>query len=196
VSRLRADYIKKFVANYFKITIEEIDGPRREKGILLARWAAIYLCSRNTLLSLGQIGAAFGHRDHTTIIHTLKKCTAEINDNVAYSKLIEQLQLQLVTLLSEEMEISVEATSDLIAQRLISRLHANNQSVTISQTPTIEVKQIPVPVANPIVTAAKAVCRTSLEFESAIHSKSENITRAALLSRVQELRQKMKDANL
>lgn len=53
----------------FKVTRNEIRGPRRDQRFVLPRQFIAYWCSRLTSLSLPQIGKLMGGRDHTTIIH-------------------------------------------------------------------------------------------------------------------------------
>ena len=55
------------------ITPSDITGSKRGQDIMLARQSAIYLTRRLTKYSLPEIGAAFGGRDHTTIMHSINK---------------------------------------------------------------------------------------------------------------------------
>ena len=58
---------------YFDLTVEDLTGPSRTRTLTTARQIAMYLCREMTPLSLPKIGAAFGGRDHTTVIHAEKK---------------------------------------------------------------------------------------------------------------------------
>jgi chromosomal replication initiator protein len=60
-------------AEYFGITVEDITGPSRSRMLVTARQIAMYLCRELTDLSLPKIGAEFGKRDHTTVIHACRK---------------------------------------------------------------------------------------------------------------------------
>ena len=57
------------IAEYFSITIDDLTGSSRSRGIATARQIAMYLCRELTDLSLPKIGAEFGNRDHTTVMH-------------------------------------------------------------------------------------------------------------------------------
>lgn len=65
--------IMQEVAGHFGVTIEELRGNRRTARITVPRQVAMYLCRELTMLSLKDIGAAFGGKDHTTVIYALEK---------------------------------------------------------------------------------------------------------------------------
>jgi len=65
--------IVRSVAEYFKLTQEELFGKSRSQGIVVARQIAMYLCREKTSMSLPKIGALFGGRDHTTVMYAIKK---------------------------------------------------------------------------------------------------------------------------
>lgn len=64
------DDIKEAVSEHFKITIEQIESKSRKHEITLARQMSIYLTKQLTELSLKTIGANFGGRDHSTVLHS------------------------------------------------------------------------------------------------------------------------------
>jgi chromosomal replication initiator protein len=65
--------IVRSVADYFKLTQEELFGKSRSQAIVIARQIAMYLCREKTSMSLPKIGALFGGRDHTTVMYAIKK---------------------------------------------------------------------------------------------------------------------------
>jgi len=65
--------IVRTVADYFKLTQEELFGKSRSQAIVIARQIAMYLCREKTTMSLPKIGALFGGRDHTTVMYAIKK---------------------------------------------------------------------------------------------------------------------------
>ncbi|PIE21329.1 MAG: chromosomal replication initiator protein DnaA [Arachnia propionica] len=71
-----ADAIMKATSNYFDISVEDLTSSSRVARIANARQIAMYLCRELTDLSLPKIGARFGGRDHTTVLHSVRK----IND--------------------------------------------------------------------------------------------------------------------
>ena len=60
-------------ARLFGTSIKKILGRSRKKSIVAARRSAIRQCRKFTVMSLSEIGEAFGGRDHTTILHYIKE---------------------------------------------------------------------------------------------------------------------------
>jgi chromosomal replication initiator protein len=69
------ELIQETVAAYFKISVEEMKGKRRDKHIVFPRQVAMYIVREETESSLPVIGVAFGGRDHTTALHAIEKIT-------------------------------------------------------------------------------------------------------------------------
>ena len=63
-------------ADYFGITIDDLCSANRSRTMVSARHIAMYLCRELTDLSLPKIGAQFGGRDHTTVMHADRKIRA------------------------------------------------------------------------------------------------------------------------
>ena len=77
-------------ANYFKITSTDIFSKARSQNIVLPRQVAMYLCRELTNLSLPKIGALFGGRDHTTVLHSTQKIGNLLNkDRTLYNQVSE-----------------------------------------------------------------------------------------------------------
>jgi len=73
---LRARRAVRLVAYIWGVTVEDIMGSRRSAVLVSARHAAIYVVAKITEWSLPELGKRFGGRDHTTILHALKKIGA------------------------------------------------------------------------------------------------------------------------
>jgi chromosomal replication initiator protein len=65
--------IQKIVADYYKIRIAELHSKRRTRSIARPRQVAMALAKELTNHSLPEIGDAFGGRDHTTVLHAVRK---------------------------------------------------------------------------------------------------------------------------
>lgn len=65
--------IMSATADYFGLTIDDLCGSSRGRQLVTARQIAMYLCRELTDLSLPKIGALFGGRDHTTVMHADRK---------------------------------------------------------------------------------------------------------------------------
>jgi chromosomal replication initiator protein len=76
-----ADQIKTHTATYFGISMDDLEGPSRSKTLVGARQIAMYLCRELTDLSLPAIGAQFGNRDHTTVMHADRKIRNSIGES-------------------------------------------------------------------------------------------------------------------
>jgi chromosomal replication initiator protein len=68
-----AERILQVTADYFSTSIDELVGPSRRQPLARCRQIGMYLCREHTDLSLPKIGAQFGGRDHTTVIHAVEK---------------------------------------------------------------------------------------------------------------------------
>jgi chromosomal replication initiator protein len=65
--------IQKTVADYYKVRLSDLLSPRRSRSIARPRQVAMALAKELTNHSLPEIGAAFGGRDHTTVLHACKR---------------------------------------------------------------------------------------------------------------------------
>ena len=68
--------IQQQVSLYFNLKVTEMSSPRRSINIARPRQIAMYLCKEATSFSYPEIGKAFGGKDHTTVMHAVKKIEA------------------------------------------------------------------------------------------------------------------------
>lgn len=73
---ITASDIMAATADYFGLTVDDLCGSSRSRVLVTARQIAMYLCRELTDLSLPKIGAQFGGRDHTTVMHADRKIRA------------------------------------------------------------------------------------------------------------------------
>ncbi len=73
---LDTDRIQKVVAEYFRLDVSDLTGPRRPADIAWARQLAMYLVRELLKAPYQEIGRAFGHRDHGTVMHACRKVEA------------------------------------------------------------------------------------------------------------------------
>ena len=76
-------YIVDIVADHFSLTPQEIYSKNRSNKIAYPRQIAMYMCRRYLNMSLVDIGKAIGGKDHTTVMHALKKIEEDIAKNDA-----------------------------------------------------------------------------------------------------------------
>ncbi len=75
-SEIDAATIMAVTAEYFSISLEDLTSHSRNRNLVNARQVAMYLCRELTNLSLPSIGKQFGGKDHTTVMHAVKKVGA------------------------------------------------------------------------------------------------------------------------
>jgi chromosomal replication initiator protein len=90
-SSLSIDIIKKAVAEYYTVRIDDMSAKIRTKEIANARQVAMYLSRQLTSSSLPKIGDEFGGRDHTTVIHACEKIKNEIKDDREVDEAIKNI---------------------------------------------------------------------------------------------------------
>uniref|UniRef100_A0A7C3N7Q1 Chromosomal replication initiator protein DnaA n=1 Tax=candidate division WOR-3 bacterium TaxID=2052148 RepID=A0A7C3N7Q1_UNCW3 len=71
--------IKKIVADYYKISESQLVGKRRTSSLVIPRQVAAYLLKKYGNLSLKETASELGKKDHSTIIHAIKKIESELN---------------------------------------------------------------------------------------------------------------------
>ena len=71
--RVTIDEIQRRVAEHFNIKLGEMSSERRARAIARPRQVAMYLAKQLTTRSLPEIGRKFGGRDHTTVMHAVRK---------------------------------------------------------------------------------------------------------------------------
>ena len=82
--------IQNIVAAHFNLNIQEMLSPRRSRSLARPRQIAMYLAKQHTTNSLPDIGRKFSNRDHTTVIHAVKKIEELVKkDNEIKQNIIE-----------------------------------------------------------------------------------------------------------
>jgi chromosomal replication initiator protein len=71
--QITVDLIQRTVADYYKIKVADMYSKRRPNSIAMPRQVAMYLAKEMTQKSLPEIGELFGGRDHTTVLHAVRK---------------------------------------------------------------------------------------------------------------------------
>ncbi|EFM61214.1 chromosomal replication initiator protein DnaA [Brucella sp. NF 2653] len=88
--RIRIEEIQRIVARHYNVSKQDLLSNRRTRTIVKPRQVAMYLAKMMTPRSLPEIGRRFGGRDHTTVLHAVRK----IEDLVgADTKLAQELEL-------------------------------------------------------------------------------------------------------
>ena len=87
---INIEAIQNIVATHFNLNLQEMLSPRRSRSLARPRQIAMYLAKQYTTNSLPDIGRRFSNRDHTTVIHAVKKIDELIKkDNEIKQDIIE-----------------------------------------------------------------------------------------------------------
>jgi chromosomal replication initiator protein len=95
VNRPSMEKIATRVGGYFRVEPQQLQSEKRGHNVLLPRQVSMYLARQLTDLSLGRIGAYFGGRDHSTVLHACRKVASAINRDPVLSGTIRQIQAEL-----------------------------------------------------------------------------------------------------
>jgi chromosomal replication initiator protein len=90
------DIIKK-VSNHFNIKVTDLKSPKRLKAVVLPRQVAMYLARQLTSSSYPEIGERFGGKDHSTIIHAIRKVERMMEENYQLRQTVETLRQSLTS---------------------------------------------------------------------------------------------------
>ncbi len=93
--RIKVDDILRIVSRHFAVPKSEILSDRRHRSVVRPRQIGMYLAKQLTARSLPEIGRRFGNRDHTTVLHAIRKIDKEMGDNPRLKDEIEELKRQL-----------------------------------------------------------------------------------------------------
>jgi len=89
------DSIQKMVSDHFGIKVSDIKSPRRVKSLVVPRQIAMFLCKKFAGSSFPEIGEKFGGKDHTTVIHAVRKIESIIKENGKLKEEIDSFEKRL-----------------------------------------------------------------------------------------------------
>ena len=93
--RVTIEDIQKRVAEYYNIKVSEMSSARRAQMVARPRQVAMYLAKQLTQRSLPEIGRKFGNRDHTTVMHAVRKVDQLSQADAAFAEDVELLRRML-----------------------------------------------------------------------------------------------------
>ncbi len=93
--RIKIEDIQRVVARQYNVSRADLLSSRRTANVVRPRQVAMYLAKTLTLRSLPEIGRRFGGRDHTTVLHAVRKIEALVTRDTALSEEVESLKRQL-----------------------------------------------------------------------------------------------------
>ena len=93
--RVTIEEIQKRVAEHFNIRVSDMHSARRARSVARPRQVAMYLAKQLTSRSLPEIGRKFGGRDHTTVMHAVKKVDELRDRDASFAEDVELLRRML-----------------------------------------------------------------------------------------------------
>ncbi len=93
--RVKIEDIQRVVARQYNVSRADLLSSRRTANVVRPRQVAMYLAKTLTLRSLPEIGRRFGGRDHTTVLHAVRKIENLVGNDTALAEEIEVLKRQL-----------------------------------------------------------------------------------------------------
>jgi len=94
--RVKIEDIQKLVATRYNVSRADILSERRTAAVVKPRQIAMYLSKQLTLRSLPEIGRRFGGRDHTTVLHAVRKIEKQVGEDRSLSEEVELLKRMLL----------------------------------------------------------------------------------------------------
>jgi chromosomal replication initiator protein len=92
---ITVESITKAVASHFKLALGDIKGKTRKKEVALARHMAMYMCHKILKKTLEEIGEYFDNRDHSTVIHGIKKIQNLVKEDSKISQQLYEIESRL-----------------------------------------------------------------------------------------------------
>ena len=89
--------VTRFIS-YYKLKLSDMSSSRRSINIARPRQIAMYFCKTLTSFSYPEIGKAFGGKDHTTVMHAVKKIETLLDDDQRLKKQIIDLKEALFSI--------------------------------------------------------------------------------------------------
>ncbi|MEX0282348.1 MAG: chromosomal replication initiator protein DnaA [Arenibacterium sp.] len=93
--KITVEEIQRRVSEYYNIRMSDIIGPKRLRSYARPRQVAMYLCKQLTSRSLPEIGRRFGGRDHTTVMHGVRRIEELKLSDGQIAEDVEMLRRQL-----------------------------------------------------------------------------------------------------
>ena len=89
---LSIELIQETISKYFNITVNDLKGIKRSADVTFPRQIAMYLCRSVAGQPLTVIGAKFGKRDHTTVLHACNKIENEVKENPSTKRIVDSVK--------------------------------------------------------------------------------------------------------
>ena len=95
--KISINLIQEEVASYFNLNLSDMTSSRRSISIARPRQMAMFLCKDITSFSYPEIGKAFGGKDHTTVMHAVKKIVSLSSENLQLQNQLKSLKKLIIS---------------------------------------------------------------------------------------------------
>lgn len=95
---LSIESIQREVANFYSLRVQDLKSSKKQKNISLPRQVAMYLARRYTGASYPEIGEKFGGKDHSTVIHAVKKIENNLGMDPSLENTVKTLSRKVESL--------------------------------------------------------------------------------------------------
>lgn len=93
--RITIDEIQRKVAEHYALRLQDMHSARRSRNVARPRQVAMFLCKKMTPRSLPEIGRKFGGRDHTTVMHAVRKVEELMQEDIGFADDVKILMRKL-----------------------------------------------------------------------------------------------------
>ena len=93
--RVKIEDILRIVSRHFAVSKGDLLSQRRHRSVVWPRQIGMYLAKQMTARSLPEIGRRFGNRDHTTVLHAIRKIDGILKDNPRLRDELDELKKML-----------------------------------------------------------------------------------------------------
>ena len=90
--RIKIEDILRIISRHFGVSKHDLLSQRRHRSVVWPRQIGMYLAKQLTARSLPEIGRRFGNRDHTTVLHAIRKIEGQITDNPRLRDELDELK--------------------------------------------------------------------------------------------------------
>ena len=96
IVNITVDKIKDIVASEFRLKISDLSSKRRTRNLSFPRHIAMYLCRKHTTSSYPEIGALFGGRDHSSVIHAANVVAKKMTDDAEVRNIVKRVEQRII----------------------------------------------------------------------------------------------------
>lgn len=106
LGRPTVQLITKVTAEHYNVAYSDVISERRTRTLTKPRHVAMYLAKSMTPKSLPEIGRQMGDRDHTTILHGVRKITNQLADDLGLARDVEAITARISEILSAQKAVA------------------------------------------------------------------------------------------